>query len=139
MAKAGQIPPPWRNADEAVSVSVVDRILVVTLTRDLTGGVLDRLRTVVLARAQQARATGAVFDVTGLPLMDETEFHGLRQTGSMLRLLGTRPVLAGLQPTVVEVLSLLGAETSGFDATVANVQDALRVLQEPRRAGAKSR
>ena len=122
-----------------MSLSVVDRVLVVTLTRDLTDGVLHRVRNVVLTGAQQARATGVVFDVTGLPLMDAAEFAGLRRTATMLRLLGTRPVLAGLQPTVVEVLSVLGVETSGFDATVANVQDALRYLQGLRGAGVKAR
>ena len=118
----------WREADEPASLSVVERVVVVTLTRDLTVPVLERLRALVLTKAQQVRAVGIVFDATNLPLMDAQEFRGLRQTASMLRLLGSRSVLAGLPATVAELLSVLGTDTDGFDATVASVQDGLRFL-----------
>jgi anti-anti-sigma regulatory factor len=120
--------PQWADTEEVASLSVVDRVLVVTLTRDLTTPVLERLRALVLRKAQQARAIGTVFDATNLPLMDAQEFRSLRQTASMLRLLGSRPVLAGVPPTVAELLAVLGADTEGFDATVASVQDGVRFL-----------
>lgn len=110
------------------SLSVIDRIVVATLTRDLTAAVVQRLRDDLLARVHLVRAQGVVFDVSSLPLMDPWEFKAVQQTAAMVRLLGAKPVLAGLPPQVVEALASLDLDTSGFDATVATVHDALLAL-----------
>jgi anti-anti-sigma regulatory factor len=110
------------------SLSTIDRVVIATLTRDLTSAVVQRLRDDLLARVHEVRARGVVFDVASLYLMDPWEFRALQQTAAMVRLLGARVVLAGLPPQVVEALAALDVDTAGFDATVATVHDALQAL-----------
>ncbi len=121
--------PERSHADlTPTSLSTIDRVVIATLTRDLTSAVVQRLRDDLLARVHQVRAQGVVFDVASLQLMDPWEFKALQQTAAMVRLLGARVVLAGLAPQVVETLAALDADTGGFDATVATVHGALQAL-----------
>jgi len=113
---------------EVTPLSLIGRAVIATIAADLTEPTLARLRADLLARVHAARATGVVFDVTSLPLMDPWEFEQLRSTAAMARLLGARVVLAGVQPGAVEVLATIGASFAGFDATVQSVDDALRIL-----------
>ncbi len=120
--------PPEPNLDaddERVTFSVVERVVVATLTRELTEGSTRRMREELLELVHRVRARAVVIDVSPLQLMDTWEFAVLGATASMVRLMGTHTVLCGMRPQVVEVFCLLEADLSGFEATVASVHAAL--------------
>lgn len=118
--------------DERVTFSVIDRVIVATLTRELTEGSTRRMREQLLELVHRVRARAVVVDVSPLQLMDTWEFAVLGATASMVRLMGTHTVLCGLRPQVVEVFCLLQADLSGFEATVANVHAALVWIRQHR-------
>jgi anti-anti-sigma regulatory factor len=124
-------PPPdtLEAEDERVAFSVIERVVIATLTRELTEGSTRRMRRDLLELVHRVRAKAVVVDVSPLPLMDTWEFKVLGATAAMVRLMGARTVLCGMRPQVVEVFCLLEADLSGFEATVATVHDALQWLQ----------
>jgi rsbT antagonist protein RsbS len=124
-------PPPdtLEAEDERVAFSVIERVVIATLTRELTEGSTRRMRRDLLELVHRVRAKAVVVDVSPLPLMDTWEFKVLGATAAMVRLMGARTVLCGMRPQVVEVFCLLEAYLSGFEATVATVHDALQWLQ----------
>ncbi len=109
-------------------LSVIGRVVVATLTRDLTSQGLHRVQADVLERVHRTRARGVVLDIGSLQLLDPWEFEALQRTASMIRLLGARVVLVGLGPESVEVLASLDLPSGGFDATLLSVDDALQWL-----------
>lgn len=124
----GDLRPPLENLDaddERVTFSVIERVVVATLTRELTEGSTRRMREELLDLVHRVRAKAVIVDVSPLQLMDTWEFAVLGATASMVRLMGTHTVLCGMRPQVVEVFCLLEADLSGFEATVANVHAAL--------------
>lgn len=127
--------PPVENLDaddERVTFSVIERVVVATLTRELTEGSTRRMREELLELVHRVRARAVVVDVSPLQLMDTWEFAVLGATASMVRLMGTHTVLCGMRPQVVEVFCLLEADLSGFEATVANVHAALVWIRQHR-------
>lgn len=131
----GDLRPPIENLDaddERVTFSVIERVVVATLTRELTEGSTRRMREELLELVHRVRAKAVVVDVSPLQLMDTWEFAVLGATASMVRLMGTHTVLCGMRPQVVEVFCLLEADLSGFEATVANVHAALVWIRQHR-------
>ena len=61
------------------------------------------------------------------------DFEALRRTMTMARLLGARPVLAGLRAGVVSSLVELGAETDDLEAA-RDLDDAFRIMETPNAA-----
>lgn len=118
--------------DERVTFSVIERVVVATLTRELTEGSTRRMREELLGLVHNVRARAVVVDVSPLQLMDTWEFAVLGATASMVRLMGAHTVLCGMRPQVVEVFCTLEADLSGFEATVANVHAALVWIRQSR-------
>ena len=103
------------------------RCLVASLQIDLDEAVLVQFREDLLHRVQETTPRGVIFDVTGLEIMDATDFEALRRTMNMVRLMGSQPVIAGLNPGIVSALMDHDADLTGVVAMM-NLDDAFRHL-----------
>jgi rsbT antagonist protein RsbS len=115
-----------------VTLNLFRGCLVATLQVDLTPAVLDRFQKDLLGQLATNRATRAIFDCSGLEIMDPEEFEGLRRVAAMARLLGVRVVLAGLRPGVVGALIAMDVETGGL-LTALTLDDAFSVHDQAER------
>lgn len=90
--------------------------LVASIQIDLTAGVLEQFRHDLLTELQARQARGVILDLSGIEVMDLSDFENIRSTISMARLMGAPTVVCGLRPGVVASLILLGADTEELQA-----------------------
>jgi rsbT antagonist protein RsbS len=68
-----------------------------------------------------------VLDVSGVEVMDSTDFEMLRMTMSMASVMGAEPIIVGLKPGIVSALVDMDVDTGDVRAAL-NLDDALRML-----------
>lgn len=108
---------------QGVTSTLVRGCLVVTLPQELA----DRLAEIQAAVLDVVRETGvrvAVIEMSAVKVLDCEEFIGIRAMVGMLRLLGARPILVGLNAGIVGYLVSNDADTRGFEVE-RDLQDAL--------------
>lgn len=81
-------------------------------------GAIDSARLAVLSdrvlhSVADKRFRHVVFDITGVPIVDEEVAHGLLKIVRALRLLGVEAVLVGIRPEVARALAPLGDALAG--------------------------
>jgi rsbT antagonist protein RsbS len=94
---------------------------------DLTEQVLAQFRQELLERIASTHVHGVVLDVSGVEVMDSTDFEMLRMTMSMASVMGAEPIIVGLKPGIVSALIDMDVDTRGVRAAL-NLDDALRML-----------
>jgi anti-anti-sigma regulatory factor len=102
------------------------------VTQDLSEGVLEEARRVMLEGVQRDEANAAILELTAVPFMDSHEFTQLRAATRMAELLGARTAIVGLQPGIIAHLMAANVDTSGVTGFLG-LEEALRALRE--RAG----
>ena len=102
--------------------------IVASIQVDLTYDVLRRFRADLLAYLQQTGAQAVILDLSGLEILDLEEFEALRQTMSMVSLMGAKSIVAGMRPGVVSSLIALNADVDGILAAF-NLDDAFNQIE----------
>ena len=99
-----------------IPLQVSNQCLVASIQVDLTDAVLAQFREDLLRELQARQAQGVILDLSGIEVMDLSDFENIRSTISMAGLMGATAVVCGLRPGVVASLILLGAETDELRA-----------------------
>jgi rsbT antagonist protein RsbS len=100
-----------------IPMQVTHGCLVASVQVDLNDAVLQRFETELLHKIRETQVKGVIFDVSGLDLMDAHEFTALRKCMSMAHLMGTEPVIVGLNAGIASSLVDLDVDTTGLTAT----------------------
>lgn len=106
-------------SDDSISripLQMSSKCLVASIQVDLTSAVLQRFRQDLLEKLQATQARGVILDLSGVEVMDLSDFENIRGTVNMARMMGSRTVLCGLKPGVVASLVALGARTDDLYA-----------------------
>jgi rsbT antagonist protein RsbS len=103
------------------------RHLLVPLQGDITDTQMDELSNAVLERIRDRGTDGLVLDASGVWLLDSHLCAVLGRLAAAARLMGARPVLCGLSPTVVLTLQAMDIELEGVD-TALGLEAALELL-----------
>lgn len=106
----------------------VGNCLVVTISQDLSGGMLDEIRRVALTGIQKDGATSAIFELSAVPFMDTQEFKSLRDIARMSAMLGSKVIFVGLNPGIIIHLMASDADVSGMHACLG-LDEALQKVQ----------
>lgn len=101
--------------------------LIVPLQGDITDSQMDALTMRVLEHIRDRDTDGLVLDASGVWLLDSHLCSELGRLAGAARLMGARPVLCGLSPTVVLTLQSMGIELEGVDTTLG-MEAALELL-----------
>jgi rsbT antagonist protein RsbS len=99
-----------------IPLQVSNQCLVASIQVDLNDAVLAQFRDDLLRELQAQQAQGVILDLSGIEVMDLSDFENIRSTISMAELMGVTTVVCGLRPGVVASLILLGAETDELRA-----------------------
>lgn len=102
--------------------------VVASLQVDLTDGVLIQFRRDLLEFVRSSGASGVILDVSGVAVMDVTDFEALRRIVATVSILGARTVIAGMRPGVVAALIELGIDDRGILAA-PDLDGALELLE----------
>ena len=106
----------------------VGNCLVVTISQDLSGDMLDEIRRVALTGIQKDGATSAIFELSAVPFMDTQEFQSLRDIARMAAMLGSKVIFVGLNPGIIIHLMASDADVSGMHACLG-LDEALQKVQ----------
>ncbi len=112
-----------------IGIPVIElwRHLLVPLQGDITDTQMDELSNAVLERIRDRGTDGLVLDASGVWLLDSHLCAVLGRLAAAARLMGARPVLCGLSPTVVLTLQAMDIELEGVD-TALGLEAALELL-----------
>jgi rsbT antagonist protein RsbS len=103
-------------------------LAVASLQVELSESVLKRFRDELLAFVARTQAKGVIMDLSGLEVVDASEFESLRRVIDMVRIMGAEVLVAGLRPGVVSSLIDLEVNTDGVLAAM-NLDDAFDWFQ----------
>jgi rsbT antagonist protein RsbS len=112
-----------------VTINQIRGCLVATIQVDLGRDVLERFRRDLLERVDATRVRQVILDCSAVEVMDGDDFDALRRTIAVAALMGTRTILAGLQPGVVSALIDLDVDLEGL-RTALSLNDAFRTLED---------
>ncbi|MBX3247715.1 MAG: STAS domain-containing protein [Myxococcales bacterium] len=116
-----------RDAGNEIPILELWGRLVVPLQGDITDTQMEALQERVLRRVRARAPSGLVLDATGVWMMDSHLCAVMGRLASAARLMGTRPVLSGLSPTIVMTLQTMGIELTSVETTVS-LEAALELL-----------
>lgn len=120
----------WTQADDVarVPLQLARNCVVASIQIDLTLPVLRRFRSDLLEFLQVTGARAVILDLSGLKIMDIDEFDAVRETLSMIKLMGAESVIAGMQPGIISSLIDLDADVDGIVAAF-NLDDAFDLIE----------
>ena len=99
-----------------IPLQMSNNCLVASIQIDLTADVLEQFRKDLLSQLQAQHARGIIFDLSGIEVMDLSDFENIRSTISMAKVMGVSTVVCGMRPGVVASIMLLGADTEDIRA-----------------------
>ena len=102
--------------------------LIVSIQGALVDSELTRLQSDLVNSVRSYRSRGVVIDVTVLDVMDSFAARILRSIASMIRLLGARLVIVGIQPEIAFSMVQLGLTLEGT-MTSLDLEDGLAMLR----------
>ncbi|APR83278.1 RsbS, negative regulator of sigma-B [Minicystis rosea] len=115
----------------------MERTLLVQLNPTLTDSAVRQLRAVVGAALESQSPRGLVLDLTSVDAMDSYITRCIRDLAISARLMGVPTIVCGVQPAVADTLVEMGLSLGEVKTTV-NLDAALRLLKDPRRARARA-
>ena len=115
------------STTSGVTGTRVGECLVVTVTQDLSQGVLEEMRRATLEGIQRDGAKSAILELSAVPFLDTHEFDQVRGVLRMAELLGARAALVGLRPGIIAHLMTANAEVRGVQGFLG-LDDALHAM-----------
>ncbi|MDJ0573970.1 MAG: STAS domain-containing protein [Xenococcaceae cyanobacterium MO_234.B1] len=117
---------------QSIPLQIAQNCVVASIQIDLTPELWQQLRQDLLEKLHTSKARGVIIDVSGLEIIDLTDFTELRNLIAMVAMMGAKTVISGLKPGVISALVDLDANIDGINA-VLNLDDAfvfIKLLQE---------
>lgn len=116
---------------ESMRASILKQgpILIASVQGSMSDADLTHLREQLLLDVRRYRSTGVIVDVTLIDVMDSFAARTLRGISQVVKLLGARVVIVGIQPDVAFAMVQLGLTLEGT-TTALDLEDGLDVLRE---------
>jgi rsbT co-antagonist protein RsbR len=102
-------------------IPVADGVVVMPLIGSMDSARAQQVMETLLEGVATHRATIALLDITGLPVVDTQVAHALVRAAQAVKLLGAQIILTGIRPEVAQTLVGMGADLSGI-VTLNNLQ-----------------
>lgn len=95
-------------------VTVVKHCFVITLPNEMTYTEIELSCSKIIMKASNISATGAIFDLSNLTVLDSYAFRILEETSRIISLMGIITVWIGLRPGVISSLLDLNVNVSSI-------------------------
>ena len=114
-----------------IPIQLSQNCAIASIQIDLTEAVILEFRKNLLSFVHESGATAVILDVSGVEIMDVDDFHSIKHTISMVKILGAFAVISGLKPGVVASLIELGADIKDIEAAL-NLDEAFQLVNDRR-------
>jgi rsbT antagonist protein RsbS len=108
--------------------------LVASIQIDLSDEVLHLFQQDLLIALRDRRARAVILDLSGVRILDSSDFESILRTLRMARLMGAVPVIAGLRAGIAASLVELGASAADI-ATCITLEQAFELMERAPRQG----
>ncbi|HEX5692664.1 MAG TPA: STAS domain-containing protein, partial [Roseiflexaceae bacterium] len=105
-------------------IPISDQVVVMPLVGSIDVSRAQRVLETLLTGIVETRATTAILDITGVPLVDTQVADALLRAAQAVRLLGAQVVLTGIRAEIAQTLVGLGADLRSI-TTYATLQTAI--------------
>lgn len=95
-------------------IPITNEIMVMPLVGTLDSQRAQRIMDTLLTGITTRRASTAIIDITGVPVVDSAVASMLVKAAAGVRLLGAEAILTGIRPEVAQTLVTLGADLSSL-------------------------
>lgn len=106
---------PHADADR-VPLQVVRGCVIASVQTELGDDVLLVFQQELLAEVRRARARAVILDLSGVEILDMSDYISIQGTLRMCRLLGAEAIIVGLRAGIAASLVDFGAELNGVHA-----------------------
>lgn len=117
------------SVNQSVTIQMIDGRLIATLGTEVSEESLINFRSRLLDDVKESGAREVIIDASGISIMDSFEFNEIARTLEMVKILGARTVLVGLNPGVISSLVYLDVPIEHI-STAINLRLAIRLLEE---------
>lgn len=111
-----------------IPILKIEDVLIVSIQNELHDQMAEILQRDIVTELARTNARGVLIDVTALDIVDSFLGRLIGDTAGMVRIMGARTALAGLQPAVAITLVELGIELAGIHTTL-NIEKGLEWLR----------
>lgn len=105
-------------------IPLTDSVVVMPLIGSVDSRRAQQIVDTLLDGVAESRASTAIIDITGVPVVDTQVASALLQAAQAVRLLGANVMLTGIRPEVAQTLVGLGVDMSGI-TTRSTLQSAI--------------
>lgn len=116
-------------ANENISVIKIGDILLVTMPPNPDDVTISLLQEKVLTNLEQYQSKGLILDISLVETLDSFFARTLTETALMIRLMGGRMIVAGMQPSVAITATQLGLSL-GKAVAALDVDRALAMFRD---------
>lgn len=118
------------NSDrQYIPLQISQNCVVASIQTELTPAILEQLRQDMLEKLHDSGANGVIIDVSGIEILDLTDFNELRQIIDMVGIMGAKTVMSGFKPELISALVDLDANIDGINAAF-NIDDAFVLIRQ---------
>ena len=118
------------NSDrQYIPLQISQNCVVASIQTELTPAILEQLRQDMLEKLHDSGANGVIIDVSGIEILDLTDFNELRQIIDMVGIMGAKTVMSGFKPELISALVDLDANIDGINAAF-NLDDAFILIRQ---------
>lgn len=127
------MPDPWDDVAR-VPMQLLHGCLVASVQVELNDDILHAFQQDLLVMLRSTRARAVILDLSGISILDASDFGSVLRTLKMAKLMSAIPIIVGLRAGVAASLVELGASTDGISACLS-LEQAFELLDELRDAG----
>ena len=118
-----------RSDVERVPLQAVRGCVIASVQIELGDEVLRVFQHDLLAELRKTRARAVILDLSGVEILDRSDFRSINRTLRMARLMSAEPLIVGLRAGIAASLAELGAELEGVRAC-QTLQQALELVDK---------
>ena len=118
---------PGRSDVERIPLQAVRGCVIASVQTDLGDEVLQVFQQDLLAELRRTRARAVILDLSGVEILDLSDFRSINRTLRMARLMSAVPLVVGLRAGIAASLAEMGAELEGVRAC-HTLQQALELV-----------
>lgn len=114
-------------------IPISDQVVVMPLIGAMDTRRAQQMQSNLLDQLQATRATVAILDLTGVPVVDTQVANALIQAAQAVRLLGAQVILTGIRPELAQTMVGLGIDLRGI-VTYSSLQTGIAEAVSRRRS-----
>lgn len=95
-------------------IPIAEGVVVMPLIGSVDSNRAQLVMETLLSGVAEQRASTAIIDITGVPVIDTQVANALVQAAQAVKLLGAQVILTGIRPEVAQTLVTLGVDLSGI-------------------------